>query len=137
MAALGEPFLGQTSYRVCLYDETGGVPALVSEAEIPAGGYCRGKACWKRLPGDKGFTYVDRDRTPDGVAKLVLKTGTQGRAKLLLSLKGANFAIPAIPLAQDGAVTIQLLNSAGTCWTARFGAPAFENAGGKFRDASD
>lgn len=136
-AQLGEPFLGLTAYRLCVYDETAGVPALVSEAEMPAGGYCRGKACWKRLPNDKGFSYKDGDRTPDGVAKLLLKAGAAGRAKLLLTAKGASFAVPPLPAAQDARLTIQLRNGAGTCWSAEFAAPAFLNDGEVFKDLSD
>jgi hypothetical protein len=107
ISALGDPFLGLTSYRYCFYDESGGIPSLVSEAEMPAGEYCGSKACWKRLPNDKGFVYADPLGTPDGVTKLVIKTGAEGRAKLLFKAKGFLFAIPPLALAQDDKVTVR------------------------------
>jgi hypothetical protein len=137
IAALGDPFLGLTSYRLCLYDETSGGPFLASEAELPAGDYCRGKACWKRLPNQKGFVYGDADRTPDGVAKLVLKTGTEGKAKLILKAQGSRFAVPTLPFEQAPRVTVQLLNSEGSCWSATFGVPALQNDTAGFKDFSD
>jgi hypothetical protein len=135
--ALGDPILGLTSYRLCLYDENPEGPFLATEAELPAGDYCRGKACWRRLPNQKGFVYGDLDRTPDGVAKLVLKTGTEGRAKLVLKAQGLNFAVPTLALEQAPRVTVQLLNSAGSCWSATFGVPALQNDELGFKDFSD
>lgn len=137
ISSLGDPFLGLTSYRLCLYDETSGGPILATEAELPAGGYCRGKACWKRLPNQKGFVYGDPDRTPDGVAKLVLKTGAEGKAKLILKAQGSRFAVPTLPFEQAPRVTVQLLNSAGSCWSGTFGVPALQNDAAGFKDFSD
>jgi len=37
-------------------------------------------------------------------------------------------------LNQDPAVTVQLVNSQGKCWTANFTAPALKNETQKFRD---
>ena len=54
---------------------------------VPAGGTCAGSRCWKTIPG-KGFTYKDKDRTPDGMEKLSLKAGVARRREDLLEGQG-------------------------------------------------
>jgi hypothetical protein len=100
---------------------------------MPAGGLCKGKPCWKQL-GTIGFKLADRDRTPDGVDSLVLRSGPAGKSSIVLTAKGANLAPPALPLGQDPALTIQLRNTAGACFGATFAAPAQQNDGAQFRD---
>lgn len=135
--ALGDPFLGHTAYGVCFYEDIAGVSSLTAQAEIPGSGFCKGKACWKRLPKSKGFVYKDPDLTPDGILKVLLKTGAEGKAKLLVKAKGDRVSIPDGPLGQDPDVTVQVVNSDGECWSGAFRVPAFQNDAAGFRDFSD
>jgi hypothetical protein len=134
LAELGDPVTA-TGYDLCVYDESGGTPALVLEATAPAGGTCAGRACWRASRA--GFGYANRDLTPSGVAKLSLRPGDEGRARIQLKAKGALLAVPPLPLADDGAVVVQLDNTAGACWEATYSAPALASDAFRFKDVSD
>ena len=136
----GNP-VADTNYSLCVYDETGSVPALVLSARAPAGGTCNNKPCWKEVHG--GFRYSDSLVTPDGLFKILLKEGTGGRAHILVKAKGPRLVLP--PPAgfemfnQDSRVRVQLVNDAvpPVCWEASFSAPAQKNTAELFRDKAD
>ena len=128
-AEFGDP-LATTSYSLCVYD---GVPKLIMSTSAPADGTCAGKPCWTTTR--KGFKYSDPDLTPAGTKQLVLKEGTPDRAKLGLKGKGINLMLPARPI-QTLPVTVQLLNSNGTCWTTTFSS-ARKNDAAQFKAISD
>jgi hypothetical protein len=117
---LGDP-LGADTYTYCLYD---GDDELVSKGRVTPGGLCgtsNPKECWKALgtpPGAKGYKYADRDGNADGVQKLILKPGDQGKAKAVLKAKGEALDMPSLPLALPATLQLQATN--GTCWTAEF-----------------
>ena len=126
-----------TSYQLCIYD---GAPSLILGAAIPAGGLCNAaspKACWQDKP--TGFSYNDKDLTPDGIQKLILKEGlVAGKAKIILKGKGALLDDPTLPITASP-VTVQLLN-ASTCWQATYSSPFTKNVGGtspQFKDKAD
>lgn len=137
--AYGDP-LATTTYALCLYDESGGIPALWSAAILPPGGICsRGKPCWST--STKGFRYDDRDATTAGIRALKLSVGID-RARIDVKGAGAGLAWPGpvAPdrwLAQDGAVTVQVVNSIGSCWSTRFAAPATRLDATRFSDKSE
>ncbi len=131
---LGNPVAGTTGYALCLYETTGGVSSLARPPiMIPGGGLCRGKPCWKAL-GSTGVKLTDRDRTPDGVESLLLRTGVAGKSSVVLTAKGANLLPPSLPLGQDPQVTVQLRNDAGACFGTSYAAPAQKNDGSQFRE---
>lgn len=130
----GDP-LNTTVYTLCLYDETAGVPSLKLTAAVPAGGTCGGDPCWSTI--GKGFKYKDPSAGNAGISGLLLKFGESGKAKIVAKGKDANLDMPALPLAQDQHVIVQLKNSLGTCWEARYGATAKKNDGEQFKDKSD
>ncbi len=111
----GNPTLG-TNYALCVYDESG----KIFEAEIPAGTNCHGKPCWKAA--GSGLNFSDPDQTYRGLRKILLRAGAAGKAKAIVKAKGANLAGPSLPLQPP--VTIQLLNTDGTCLEAYFDNPA-------------
>jgi cysteine-rich repeat protein len=116
-SALGDP-LNQDQYALCLYDG-GGV--LVAEAVAPPGGTCGTKPCWKGLgkpPGSKGYKYADKDRTPDGLLKVLLKPGADARAKVVVEGRGPNLPDPVLPFALP--VTAQVQADNGECWGATY-----------------
>ena len=136
VADFGDPVNGSTSYDLCVYDETAGVPSLILQASIPAGGLCKGKPCWKGAgaANKNGFRYSDKLTSNGGIQKITLKPGIDGKAKVQVKGKGANVAPPPLPLAQDTSVTVQLKNSAGVCWGTSYDAPADKNEPEQFKD---
>jgi cysteine-rich repeat protein len=136
LGELGDPVAGGTSFTLCAYDTTASVPSIVLRAGAPGGGTCHGRPCWKAT-GGIGFKYGDRDLTPDGLLGLVVRSGLGGRARITLKGKGDRLATPALPLAQDPRVTVQLVATTGACWETTHGAPASRNDVLQFRDAAD
>ena len=114
----GDP-VATTAYSLCMYD---GSSSLVSRGIVPAAGRCgpAGKPCWKESA--RGFTYRNRDLAPDGILRLALKDGADGKAKIVLKGRGPGLAKPALPI-QTLPLTVQLTNGA-TCWEASYGGPA-------------
>ncbi len=124
LAELGTPLTG-TGYEFCLYD---GGSNLISHASAPAGGACnaaRPRPCWRQT--GTGFKYVDKDLTPSGVQKLVLKAGLAGKASIILKGQGTSLATPALPISSLP-VRAQLVNGNGVCWEARYGATLRDQA---------
>jgi cysteine-rich repeat protein len=118
----GDP-LDDTDYRLCLYDELADTPTLALEAAAPAG------ALWSAR--SKGLKF-DGTGGPGQLKQLKVRAGS----KLKLRAKGRGIALPTLPVAQDGAVRLQLQNALGTCWEARYEAPAAKSDDGRFVDRS-
>jgi Tol biopolymer transport system component len=116
---LGDP-LTTDAYALCVYDESG-APVLIAEAELPAGGTCKRKPCWKVSKSGKVFRYRDPETTPDGVLSAVLSAGDAGKAKAVLVGKGVGLPDVALPLALPVRVQVQREGSA-ECLEALFDA---------------
>jgi hypothetical protein len=124
-AAFGDPTTDE-DYVLCMYDASDPGGALLLENRISAGGTCGTKPCWKALgdpPASKGYRYKNKDRTPHGIQKMVLKPGVDGKSKVVI--KGGQDHVfeggpgaPALPLALP--VTVQLQNASGECWQATY-----------------
>ena len=123
-ADFGDP-INTDDYALCLFDGVGG---LLFESRAPAGDTCGTKPCWRAL-GIKGFSYKDALHTPEGVDKIILKAGLQGKAKTQFKGKGDN--LPAFSLPLSLPVTAQLQAENGQCWEA-----TFSTAGSKKNDAT-
>jgi hypothetical protein len=108
----GNPLL-DTDYQLCVYDQEGGVDRLIVNAYVPAG------TSWRATR--KGFRYVDKTFSRDGVGRVVLREGIDGKAAIVVAGKGPglDIAAAALPLAQDVRVTAQLSNGT-TCWEALY-----------------
>jgi hypothetical protein len=107
----GDPLTpGGSAYRLRVYDDT---DALVGEVEVDRAGdmSCSGglKSCWKAIggapPNGKGYGYKDKDRTVDGVTKILLKASPSG-SKILFKAKG-----PAPPFVQGMPAALQTTNA--------------------------
>ena len=95
------------AYSFCVY--AGAVPSLVAEAILPPDA-----ATWAPL-GDRGYRYKDPNAAVAGMEKLVLKEGSEGRAKVLV--KGRGVSLPDVVLPVDVPVTVQLVNDeTGICF---------------------
>jgi hypothetical protein len=126
-SAFGDPRT-TTDYELCAYD---GNDELLTHAAMPAGEICdpaRNKPCWRETK--KGFRYIDRALTPDGIRSLDLAEGIDGKARIVLKGKGALLDLPALPISSLP-VTVQILNDEGACWEAVF-ASSLKNDGERF-----
>jgi len=135
IADFGDP-VNTTNYSFCIYG--GASPTLLTELKAPADGSCGPKPCWKaRGPGgSKGFRYKDKDRTPSGITRLVLRTSTAPLADIVLRARGGNIPFPMMPLTQP--VIGQLIKDDGPeCWQSVYSAPALKNTAIVFKDKND
>jgi hypothetical protein len=129
LAELGDP-TATTNYQVCVYDQVG----LRFEVTNPAGGICAGKPCWKA--GSKGYTYKDKELTPDGGQKLQLKEGPIGKALIQFSARGVALAMPDLTTLVPPLI-VQIQNGDGLCWEAVYSAPATKQTADQFKDVAD
>ena len=108
-ADFGDPLSSNGAvYKFCVY--AGATPSVVVAMQVPAGGTCSGKPCWRAL-GTKGYRYGDRRLSSDGVKKLILKGGAAGKSKILIQGKDGNLPLPTLPLGSDGPLIAQLSSS--------------------------
>jgi hypothetical protein len=90
---LGDPSISRT-YSLCVYDAAG---RRIS-AEVPPSA-----SKWQ------GLKYKDGTGSPDGIQKIVLKSGASSNAKILVKGKGEN--LPDTPLGSFTLpITVQLIN---------------------------
>ncbi|MFN2427773.1 MAG: choice-of-anchor Q domain-containing protein [Candidatus Binatia bacterium] len=132
-ADFGDP-AATTDYRLCVYDRGAGIASAVATTSSPAGGNCATRACWKMKAG-KGFTYKDRDGTPEGITRLKVSVAASGAASLKVAAAGPALVLPSLPLDQDPDVVVQLLASGAGCWQTTLPAPARDNTASRFRDS--
>ncbi len=128
-AELGDP-AATDAYELCVY---GPGSTLLFSAKVPAGGTCAGVPCWKTLPA-KGYSYKDKDRTPDGMEKLSLTSGAAGAAKISAKGKGVHLNMPTL-----GSVALPIqtqLRGAGQCWEADY-STAIVNVPSQFKARSE
>jgi hypothetical protein len=112
---LGDP-AGITEYQLCIYDSGGFV----------LGGLTPAARGWVPI-GSAGLKYKD------GLAKMILKAGTVGKAKIIAKAKGHDVDMPA-SLGITPPVTVQLLNAQnGQCWESVFSSPPIQNDGSQFK----
>lgn len=65
----------------------------------------------------------------------MLKSGSNGKAQISLKGKGDLLPDPTLPIS-DLPVTVQLVSSAGQCWTATYGT-SFRNDGQQLKARAD
>jgi len=143
-ADLGDP-VTTSHYSLCLYDAGAGVQPRMTAA-IPADGLCFGThpndavPCWN-ASGSSGerFRYLDRNSstglTPDGVERLKIQAGEEGRAKAQVKGRGVPLQMPALPMVAP--VLAQLRNlETGACFQAVYSTPN-KNDPAQFKAKSD
>jgi cysteine-rich repeat protein len=131
-AEFGNPAAGLTSYDLCVYDMTGEGSRVAWHASIPGGGLCSGRPCWQAAGGN--LRFADGEGVADGIEKILLRSGTDDNAKIVVTGKGAGLGLPALPLAQDPAVTVQFKSTDGECWTIPYEGPAVRSDAERFKD---
>lgn len=115
-AALGLPS-ADSSYELCFYDSTAGVPEIVGQVSVPS------QSGWRATM--ERAVYRDRSARFSGVRKLKLKTGAAGKSAIALVGLGDALTIPdpisaAAYFAIAPEVTVQLSSSSGVCATSAF-----------------
>ncbi len=116
LAELGDPTAGD-DYVLCVYDPNGRRMGM----RVPAGGNCDGRPCWKTTNG--GFAYKRKDGFPHGITQLILRSGSDGKAKLQAAGRGGFLPMPALASIAPP-VRVQLRNrTSGLCWEAAYPAP--------------
>src|SRR5262249_36499414 len=122
-----------TDYALCVYD---GHDHLMIAALAPRGETCRTnelRDCWSEKA--KGYRYVDRDLTPDGLQQIQLKEGIAGKAQIVVKGRGTNIGVPSLAV-MNLPVNVQIVNSGGACWEATYSA-TFQNTTTNFKAKSD
>jgi hypothetical protein len=106
-------------YSLCVYDTVDAIPSLAFDIIVAPGDL------WaSRDP--KGWKYKDKAGSSGGATLVLIKTGADDNAKVMLKAKGGALDLPdaATPekfFSLDSTVTVQLANSqTGTCWTTAF-----------------
>lgn len=115
---VGDPTV-DAQYALCVWDDAGGTPHLVMEMAAPSGGNCGGHPCWRPI-GSGGFRYRDVGLLPNGVGELSVRTGVLGKARVSVKARGAALPDPPMPFQHDPLITVQVVNSAGSCWGADY-----------------
>jgi cysteine-rich repeat protein len=122
-ASFLDPVAG-TQYQLCIYDAVDG-PLM--GLTVPAG------PLWEEKP--KGFKYVDKTVSSDGVKKVLLKEGT-GNATILIKGKGAGLNMTTLGTALDLPLTVQLTNGT-TCWETTYENDVTKNRDDLFKAKND
>jgi arylsulfatase A len=141
-AQLGDPVAGTSAFRVCIWDSPRDrtTPRLVYNAELPAGGTCGRKPCWRilRMKGSRGVRF--RDRTggnPGGVEVLEVRAKGSCSISWALAAGGVNLPDPVSSggalLEQRDAVIVEIRNGDGLVVRSRFDALATTNAAMRFK----
>jgi hypothetical protein len=122
-ADLGDPSM-TTTWTLCVYDSTGGVPYLAAVLPIDPSPSWTGK-------DPKGWKYKDKAGSQSGVTGVAVSAGSAGKTKA--QMKGAGSSLPLPPpvdtmkfFDQISTVTVQLVKEGGAgadvCWTSEFDA---------------
>jgi len=101
-------------YTLCVYDQSAAAQPIARLAT--QGPLCGTKLCFTSTP--KRTSYSDPASTSDGTRKVVLTSGTSGKASAQLVARGDHLVLPALPLV--GAVSAQLHAENGICWGATY-----------------
>jgi hypothetical protein len=125
LAEFGDPTTA-TSYGLCVYASTAGVPALAVDIGVRAASECRRSPCWSRLGTGtlRGYQFGDPFRAQHGMHQLRVKGGKPGRDSLLAAAGGEDLVLPlpfnANRLFAQEDVIVQLVTDAGGCWQSVF-----------------
>ncbi len=126
----GNP-LTTDSYALCVYENG----SLVQSYAMPAGGTCGVKPCWRDI--GKGWSYTDKELTPNGIQSLKMTEGLSGKAKITLKGKGSRLGLHDLG-DLDGTLDVQLQRVGNaTCWGATFTPPFQKNDDTQLKAASD
>jgi hypothetical protein len=117
VSEFSDPVSAGETFSWCVYSNG----ALVYGADVPSGGTCGDKPCWKAA-GTTGFQFKG---DIGGIAQIKLKGGEAGKSQVQVKAKSkvGNFSSPGLPLSTN--VVSQLVIDAATdvCFENVFTAP--------------
>jgi hypothetical protein len=120
-------------FSLCVYDDDGlGGQEPVATADIRTTGTCNGLPCWRSFTP---YKYIEKKALSDGIAKVILTVGPEGAPKAIVKGKGRRLRQPTLPL--DPPVTVQLVESNGTCFTTTYDANVTTNTPDAFVAKAD
>ncbi|MGI9430838.1 MAG: hypothetical protein ACR2PQ_01405 [Myxococcota bacterium] len=122
---LGDPLV-DTEYGLCLYDTVGGLPVRVLDEQVLPGANWKAKKRGLRFKAPRGT---------EGLSKLVVSTGVDGKASI--QAQGKRLRLPVLPVSQSDTFTVQLVNGAGACWSATYRPEASKNTSKKLSAKSE
>ncbi|MBW2314919.1 MAG: DUF4215 domain-containing protein [Deltaproteobacteria bacterium] len=121
-ADFGNPLDGGGQH-LCLYQDDGTGHQLLMSLNAPDGVQAPGR--WTEING-RGYRYVDRGLSTDGILKLVAKGGAAGRSKWILIGKGSALplagVLPPSPTVGEWIVQTRSDDVPSTCLQATFDA---------------
>jgi hypothetical protein len=128
----GTPTGVTDGYALCLYEDG----ALVQGFDIPPGQTCSGSPCWKET--GKGYSYRDRDRSPDGIGGVRMVEGLEdGKTTISVRGKGTRLGLPVVN-DLNGVLEVQLQRTNDTlCWGAVYTPPFKKHDAETLRAVSD
>lgn len=133
--AFGDPTLSGNDFTLCLIDNRGGQPTLLTSATAPGGSSCGTKPCWKLGVTQTSASYKSKTLTPDGLSSMSVKAGLPRKASIKVKGKGALLDLPSLALTTP--VTVRVLRKdTSTCWEATFSTPKTTTAT-QFKAKSD
>lgn len=107
-------------HQLCVFDESGVSPSLAFRAVAST---CDTPAC-KLSSSRKVRRYSDRDRAPDGLSRMVMRSvGDETQIRVNgagPNLSGRPFGLPTLPLTLPA--TVQLEERDGRCWSSHYSA---------------
>ena len=103
-------------YQLCVFGETSGEPTLLFGAAVPFSA-----SLWSAV-GTSGYRYQDKAASADGIKGILLRSGGDGKSKLLVKGQGTGLSDPTLPIGPGTTdVRVQLTNkSNGKCWESAF-----------------
>ena len=115
-ADFGDPLASDT-YALCVYT---GASTLVAQADANAGGTCGDKPCWKTRNGT--YKFKDRDRTPNGMGAMDLKSKDGILTGFSVSAAKSNLVVSDLSgVTMPLTVQVQRGGSLpGQCWESNF-----------------
>lgn len=111
----------RAEFAVCLYDSSpvSSFRFLRMTGEVPAGGTCAGRPCW-RLTERGGVRYVDPRATAAGVARILMRPHRGESSQLRVLGFGSQLELPPLD-ALNTPVTMTLTNRLNSqCWQSTF-----------------
>jgi hypothetical protein len=126
---LGDPTV-DTDYELCVYVAVSDVCWLVLHPDALAG------EGWQARR--KGFAFKrKRGQHAEGLRKLRLRPGLDGKTRIALKGKGDLLDLRALPVPGGASVLVQLYNGLDRCWSTEFGEDPLRADGRRFKDRSD
>jgi hypothetical protein len=103
-----------TDYTLCVYDDD---PQSLTGARLLASATAAGgNSNWSQTR--RGYRYGDQSLATDGLERIVLRSGTVGMSRIVVSGKGSRFDVADLPGAPP--IVAELRSSNGKCWRSEY-----------------